>query len=257
MKKFSIITVVYNGESFIEETISSVEEQTFDDYEYIIIDGASTDRTLEKIKYSLQNKIVISENDEGIYDAMNKGINLASGEYTIFMNAGDTFSSRETLAKMASECTDDVIFGDVYFHFDGQSKVSVHAKGLDYITKGMPFVHQSTFVKTSLLKKEQFDLKYKIASDYDLFWRLYVNNAKFKYVKQIVANFRAGGVSDNNPAAILECSKIVKKYSPDGHSYMYFMHKYVTCFIKYNLAKIIGQKRYALIRKVKSQLSAL
>jgi glycosyltransferase involved in cell wall biosynthesis len=115
---FSIITVVYNGESLIDLTIQSVSNQTFTNYEYIIIDGSSKDNTLEIIKQNAKKYPLsiswISEKDKGLYDAMNKGLRMAKGDFVLFMNAGDCFFDHEVLAKIASKITPqtDVLYGE-------------------------------------------------------------------------------------------------------------------------------------------------
>ena len=112
---FSIITITFNASAVIEPTLRSIKSQTFLDYEYIVVDGASNDDTLAKVKNSgIKNMKVISEHDNGLYDAMNKGIKKATGQYLIFLNAGDSFVNENVLtmyARASNDGTADIIYG--------------------------------------------------------------------------------------------------------------------------------------------------
>jgi len=253
--KFSIITVVYNNFDGIEQTILSVTNQVFKEFEYIIIDGCSTDGTLELIEKHKKNiDKIITEPDMGIYDAMNKGINESKGEYILFMNSGDIFSSRNVLSDLAIHCTADIVYGNVLFVFDENSSVQVIPKGLSYLPHGMPFVHQAAFVKLKYARNNKFDQRYRLAADYDFFWRCYMIGLSFKYIDINVCNFKPGGVSDNNPSVILECSKIVKQHAPEQHRAWYFAMKYILCWFKYHFTRLIGLEKYSLLRKKKRNI---
>ena len=184
LPKISIITVAYNAVDTIEETILSVINQTYSNIEYIIIDGGSIDGTIDIIKkYSDNISYWISEPDKGIYDAMNKGINIATGEWINFMNAGDIFYNFNTLVDIfeINRTFADVVYGDriskcsfgEFYH-----KVDT----LDKFNKYFPIFHQSTFIKTKILKNNKFDLKYKICADYNQLYQLYKQNYTFHYL---------------------------------------------------------------------------
>ncbi len=171
LPKISIITIVFNDESNIEKTIQSVISQDYDNIEYIIIDGKSYDNTVKLIKkYDSQIFKWISEEDKGIYDAMNKGIDLSSGEYIIYMNSGDSFYNTSVISnifiknKLSHER--DIVFGDTRAVFSDYSRV-IKGKYPDNLNP-MSFNHQSVFVKTALLKKNKFNTVYKICSDKNL-----------------------------------------------------------------------------------------
>ncbi|MGB5966192.1 MAG: glycosyltransferase family 2 protein [Sulfurimonadaceae bacterium] len=167
----SIVTVVFNGKDALKKTIDSVINQTYKNIEYILIDGASTDGTTDIIKqYENQIDIRISEPDKGVYDAMNKGLKLASGEWVNFLNAGDTFFSNETINEIFNTKTQNefkLIYGDW---------INVNNKGLKNYIKSLPYLnkrhlkrrlqmnHQSLFVKTKNIPN--YDLTYKIKADY-------------------------------------------------------------------------------------------
>lgn len=194
----SVITVVYNNVAFIEKTINSVLSQIFDDFEYIIIDGGSTDGTLEIIK-KYQNNLshLISEKDRGIYDAMNKGVNVSSGKYCVFMNSGDIFANVNVMSDFQRELFpihSDVVYGDV---------ITVDSNGCRNYKKAenpgnkhrMYFCHQSAFASTRLLRLFPFDTKYPMSADFKFFKTCFQKKYVFKYVPQPVAIFSLTGVS--------------------------------------------------------------
>jgi len=198
----TIVTVVYNAEQEIEETIKSIIGQTYKNIEYIVIDGDSSDNTLDILK-KYENKIDywLSEKDNGIYDAMNKAINLAKGDWINFMNAGDSFVNKTIVSTMFSDgCSGDseVIYGDNYY-IKNDNKVLQKTRDLSFFYKGMPFNHQSCFVKADLMKEKKFsDYRYDIQCEYLFLYQLYLEGKVFKKVVCIVANYLADGFSDNN-----------------------------------------------------------
>jgi glycosyltransferase involved in cell wall biosynthesis len=168
----SVITVVYNNEKVIERTILSVINQSYANIEYIIIDGASTDKTVDIIKkYSEYLTYWISEPDKGIYDAMNKGINHIHGKWVIFMNSGDIFHSNKVVENVFHQNIPDdklVIYGNTIVDYVSFQKVKI-ATNPPKLWKGMIFYHQSSFTRTDILKKYCFDISYHIAADYNFF----------------------------------------------------------------------------------------
>lgn len=205
----SIITVCRNAEACIEATMDSILSQTFRNIEYIIIDGASTDRTLaliEQREVAFRSRGIafrwLSEPDGGIYDAMNKGIRLASGRWLNFMNAGDGFHDVEVLADIFSReeypSEVGVIYGDTELRLSFGS-VEMRPKPLEYMKKKMPFCHQSTFVRAEEMKAHPFDLTYPFAADYAFFYQYYQHGGGFRYVNRLVAYFESEeGASSRN-----------------------------------------------------------
>ena len=186
LPKITVVTVTYNAEKCLEETILSVINQTYPYIEYIVIDGGSTDGTIDIIKkYAAHIDYWVSEPDKGIYDAMNKGIDKATGEWINFMNAGDCFVSEKTLEKVFDQdyLEYDFIYGD---------RVNKDILGL-YIERANPFwlkdsycpqkgvCHQCTFVKTSLAKLYPYSLQYLYAGDYEMMLNVYYAKGKFLY----------------------------------------------------------------------------
>ncbi len=201
---FTIVTVVKNAELLISETLNSILNQSYKNYELILVDGVSTDSTLKKASNILSSanikSTILCGPDVGIYDAMNKGVVAASGDYTIFINAGDAFYSDQTLeslAKLIFQNPDfDIYYGDSFVSY-GAFKKFLKAGSLNKINCGMQFSHQSTLVLTRLLKTYPFSLRYKIASDYNFLLKAYQANWKFKYLQTPIAITLHGGMSDS------------------------------------------------------------
>ncbi|WP_172917224.1 glycosyltransferase family 2 protein [Capnocytophaga canis] len=196
----SIVTVSFNALKTIEQTILSVVNQTYPNIEYIIIDGGSTDGTVDIIK-KYEDKIAywVSEPDKGIYDAMNKGIEKASGEWINFMNSGDEFYNENVLRDVFLKENlkeVDVLYGDVVVKLP-KKEVLKKATPLQNIEKWMVFCHQSTFVRTKLHRENFFNITYKICADYDFFLKLYRKRKKFRYLSKVISKFLHGGVSDS------------------------------------------------------------
>ncbi len=192
----TIITVVYNGEKYLEETIQSVTNQTYPNVEYIIIDGGSTDGTVDIIKkYEDKIDYWVSEKDKGIYDAMNKGIDLASGEWINFMNAGDKFVNNQVLVDVDFEKHSKfvLLYGNKI-----QNRSIVYPLDIKKLELGeIMACHQSMFFNKDVLKQElYYNLKYKIYGDYELVNRIYIKHPSgIKYIDITIADFAGDGVS--------------------------------------------------------------
>jgi glycosyltransferase involved in cell wall biosynthesis len=209
---FSIITINLNNEKGLIDTIKSIENQNFVDFEHIIIDGDSNDGSLEVLeKIKNKNVICISEKDNGIYNAMNKGILISQGEYLIFINSGDMFSNNNCLDLINKNKEDfDIVYSDMII----QNKLSsAEIKHQDYIstefllTSGIP--HPGTAIKRELfnlvgLYKEN----YKLISDWIFFFTAFVKyKASFNHIPEPLVIFDAGGISSNKnniPSLIIE-----------------------------------------------------
>lgn len=195
----SIITVVYNGKEYIEETIQSVISQSYDNVEYIIIDGESTDGTASIIK-KYEDKIDYwrSEKDNGIYDAMNKGIDFVSGDWINFMNAGDKFYNNDVLKDVFGQANFekiDIIYGNNQVVYPNRTRIA-KAGDIYEIWKGSQFSHQSTFISSSFHKKNKYNISNRIGADFELFYKSFTNNRKFKYIDIILSSISSGGLSD-------------------------------------------------------------
>jgi len=207
--KITIITATYNSSSTIAACITSVNEQTYQNIEHIIIDGASTDKTLEIIQ-NTKNKItkIISEPDKGIYDAMNKGIRLATGDIVGILNSDDFFTSNKVIEKIVSTFMTnslDAVYGDICFvKPDNLNKVVRYYSSALFNPSLFRFgfmpPHPSFYVRSKWYKKlGPYKIDYKIAADYELLIRfLNVNKLKTHYLNFCVVTMRTGGDSTRN-----------------------------------------------------------
>lgn len=201
MVKITIITVCYNSVLDIEKTIASVIKQKYKNIEYIIIDGGSTDGTLSIIKAyenKINNLIYISEPDNGIYDAMNKGIELSTGEYLYFLNAGDELieGAINKIIKNLNEKY-DIAYGNIIkINSDIKEKVE-YSKYYHYkLLIGRTICHQAMFIKKTVFKKiGKFDLKFKLASDYEFILRLLKYRGTFRYLNIDIVKYDLQGLS--------------------------------------------------------------
>lgn len=215
--KVSIITVVYNGAKTIEDTIISVVEQSYCNIEYIIIDGQSTDGTLDIIKkYKDKINCVISEKDNGLYDAMNKGIRQATGDIIGIINSDDWYE-KDSIAKVVSyfKSNDvDLVYGKMFYVFSDGTKTMTGKEPLNELEYRMVISHPTVFIKKNIYEKYGvFDTTYKLAADYDLLLRFYHMNVKFGFVDDVIAFFRVGGSSyQHHKVTNTEHIHIVRKY---------------------------------------------
>ena len=210
--KISVVTVCYNAADTIDKTMLSVLNQTYHDIEYIIIDGGSTDGTVEIIrKYADRIAYWVSEPDKGIYDAMNKGIKVATGEWINFMNAGDSLFSRDTLQQFIESYPHmDVVYGYAMYMTQGRS-FRFKNSPMSEIEKKMPFCHQAVFTKVELLKKVLFDERFKSSGDYNLYYNLYKQKCTFQNIDVIVATFDAStGISKTAYKLVMRENALIK-----------------------------------------------
>jgi putative colanic acid biosynthesis glycosyltransferase len=191
---FSIITITFNNRDGLVKTSASIQSQIYQTYEWIIIDGNSTDGTqIDFINYP--TAIITSESDKGIYDAMNKGIEHATGDYIIFMNAGDVFANKNVLNDISKVCDThpDFIYGDS-LEDDHLKRARHHSK----INWGMHTHHQAMLYARRSLEGVRYNLNYKIAADYDLTLRFLKAAQNIIYLPIPICIFEVGGVSQTN-----------------------------------------------------------
>lgn len=218
--KLSIITINFNNRDGLRKTIESVVNQTWQEFEYIIIDGGSTDGSVEVIKeYADRIDYWVSEPDKGIYHAMNKGIDQAKGEYCLFMNSGDCIYQPTMLEKVHTELDGyDVICGEVVRDFDATKKLNSapHTISLAYLyNHTLP--HQATFIRNDILHKFHYDEAYKIVSDWKFFIvALVINNGSYQRIPNIIANYDTTGISSTNTTLLhIETETILKQLIPE------------------------------------------
>ena len=221
---FSIITVTYNAAATVQRTLDSVAAQSCSLYEHLIIDGASTDGTLDIVNQAMQRNPLISllsEPDKGLYDAMNKGIGLAKGDYLIFLNAGDKFHSAATLQTIADTILDNDYPGIVYGqtdivddngtflkprHLTAPRRLSVKS-----FADGMVVCHQAFVVLRRVAG--YYDLKYRYSADYEWCIRCLLRSRRNSYIDGVIIDYLAEGLTTaNHRASLMERFKIMSRY---------------------------------------------
>jgi len=214
---FSIISVCYNCQNKVRQTIESLREQTYNNFEYIVIDGDSLDQTIyevEKLTNGFNRVMIVSEKDKGIYDAMNKGVIRALGEYIFFLNMGDVFHDANVLMDVAKEISDneDIYYGDIC-KTDGSQIIQKNKATLNWtIFREYMICHQSIFARRQLLLNEPFDLEYKICSDRDWLIRVIKKGTSVKYIPRTICCFEVEGISSNYKKFEKESLQISVKY---------------------------------------------
>ncbi len=215
----SVITVVYNNVKDIERTMMSVLGQTYPAIEYIVIDGASNDGTLQVIeKHKDKLAKLISEKDRGIYDAMNKGISIATGDYIIFMNSGDEFYASDTVERVLASGDDaDIYYGETEMMDEQGNNLGRRRHAApDVFTwrsfkYGMSISHQAIYIKRELV--EPYDAKYQLSADIDWILKAAKKAKKIINVRRYVARYLVGGMSKKkHRQSLLERFEIMKKY---------------------------------------------
>ncbi|MFD0940628.1 glycosyltransferase family 2 protein [Pedobacter boryungensis] len=242
--KLSVITIVYNNAVDIERTMLSVLNQTYANIEYIVIDGASNDGTSDIInKYKDRLAVFVSEQDQGIYDAMNKGLKLATGDYVLFMNSGDEIYAPDTVKDVfASAPSGDIYYGETEMydanwkslgqrrhrapeHFDWHS-----------FKFGMNISHQAIYIKRSLT--EPYDLQYKYSSDIDWIIKAAKKSSNIVNTHMYVAKYLVGGMSKQKHLASLK-----ERFRILSHYYGFIPNVVNHIFIALNLAQYFLRHR--------------
>jgi len=249
-KVFSIVTVCLNSQNTIKRTIESVLKQHEYVKEYIIIDGLSKDMTLDIIKkyrnqFRLKNIIlnIVSEKDNGIYDAMNKGIMKCNGKIISLLNSDDWYENNALFLIFNSFHKNpfiEIVHGNLNYHCDGKVEKHIPKNKANFFWLGMIFQHPTFFIKKELYRKIKFNSNYKVAGDYDFFIRTILMKKKYRYINKTLVNFSSGGASSN----IIICIKEQHKAKiENGYNFFLtwissiFMIILVTCSFFKNLFK--------------------
>ena len=267
--KLSIITINYNNRDGLQRTINSVLCQTWSNYEWILVDGGSTDGSKELLeRYQMFFSFWCSEPDKGIYNAMNKGITHANGEYLLFLNSGDCFHNKFVLEHIDSEGLDKDIVAGVSVSED----TGMPMKKMDPDILRQLFFdslnHQATFINKTLFKDYQYNENNKIASDWEFFIRaILLDGCTFRYSNIIVSDFDTNGISNQSEFDVVqkeERKKILSQYfSPylrkdilrffDNESYVYYQKiEYMQTHSEYFY--ILGRKINSLLYLISKKL---
>lgn len=217
MTKFTIITCTFNASKFIDRTLGSVRRQTYPCIEHFIIDGVSRDDTVKKAQtyaYDASYPVIVkSEPDKGLYDAMNKGIQLAKGDYLIFLNAGDIFASDDVLTKVAEQIKDNrpgVIYGDTDIvdengNFVRKRRLAPPEKlTWKSFKEGMLVCHQSFYARTDIARKTPYNLGYKLSADVDWCIRIMKQTNELWNTHTTLCAYLEGGMSVKSHKASLK-----------------------------------------------------
>lgn len=219
---FTVITVTYNAAAFIQRTLQSVQQQTYTSFEYIIVDGASKDNTVAICRQCACVTQIISEPDRGLYDAMNKGIALAQGDYICFLNAGDQLKDEHTFQTVAQQLLaaddvwPDVIYGETEIvdeqgHFVRMRRLQApEILNWRSFREGMLVCHQAFWTSCSLAKQESYDLRYRFSADVDWCIRIMRRSQHLMNTHTTLIRYLDGGMSiQNHRASLLERFRIM------------------------------------------------
>ena len=244
---FSIITITFNAESTLEPTLQSVAAQTFTDYEYIIVDGASKDNTVALAqRYGKDIARIVSEPDRGLYDAMNKGIGLATGQYLIFLNAGDTLFAPDTLEQIngfIEKNHPDILYGETAIVDSDRRFIAMRRlKAPERLTwksfrMGMLVCHQAFIARRELAPL--YDLAYRFSADFDWCIRCMKKADSIVNTRLTLINYLNEGVTTrNHKASLRERYRIMTKYY--GHLAVLLLHVWFA--IRYYTARLLGRQ---------------
>jgi len=253
--QFSIITIVYNESDTIDSTLKSIISQSYNAFEYIVIDGKSTDGTTEIIKkYSNSIDYFISENDKGIYDAMNKGLSFCNGEYVIFMNGGDCFANEYVLEKIysilkSSNNLYDFIYGDSIVKMKENKTYPKRARNHRYFWYGMFANHQAMVYSLSIIRNYnlRYDLKYKISADYKFTLEFLQKSKSICYIPTAICLFSMDGISNQQKQlGLVEAQNArseVLRYTKLQNSFIGVI-LYLSRFLSDNMGNVYKYLRY-------------
>ncbi|SEA09466.1 Glycosyl transferase family 2 [Prevotella sp. tc2-28] len=261
--RFSIITVCFNSSHTIRDTILSVLNQTMSPFEYIIIDGKSTDGTLdiiEEFKHIFENKKiplrVFSESDKGLYDAMNKGIGMASGDVIGIINSDDWYEPKAieyANREFEQRKSISIVHGLVRrIRHDGYSYLMA-GKNIKRLRYYMCLNHPTFMVKKSVYDRiGAFDLQYKLSADYDFTLRAYLSGFEFYKVEKIMANMRLGGISELRYKEGLKEKRIIQK--KNGFSFYVYSLSYIAFEIKHRIINFLVKRNINYQKFIKKKI---
>ena len=254
----SIVTVVLNDPAGLRFTAESIKKQSSSNFEWIIVDGASSDETLKEIiEVSNVSPVVISEKDYGIYDAMNKGIAFANGDYLIFMNAGDSLANQFVIKMLEHNLEKesvDVLLGGTYQNVN-ECVFYRPPKNIRFIKKGLPAFHQSTVYRKELLDMRKFNLDYTLLADYEWLAAQCLSGVTVGYLNEPLSNYHVGGLSytETNKKfldmfsvkyKVLGCSKLMSVST----ALLAAMKTAIVMHVIYRLCGLSSSKRHSEVR---------
>ena len=249
----SIITVVYNGYPAVEATLLSVLSLNYPAIEYILIDGCSNDGTVEIIKkYKDRIASWVSEPDQGIYHAMNKGIERATGEWINFMNCGDRFATFDVLEIFKDEQINaDIVYGEAMIEYP-TFETRYERFPLKNMWKRMPFCHQACFVRTSIMKVYKFDLHYALSADFDFMYRAYTNGKDFLFINKVICrfDFTTGASRNYGLLSTKERRDSVLKHEFSLLKWLYYFVLIAYVRLSGSVKRMVGEKLTAWVTRL-------
>lgn len=250
----SVVTVCYNAVETLEETMLSVLNQTYPNVEYIVIDGGSTDGTVDIInKYADKLAYWVSEPDKGIYDAMNKGIAIATGNYINFMNAGDKYECFTSLSSFVDNILGDadIVFGNTIYKFKSNQFIR-KALPLSSLRTKPAFCHQSTLIRQKYHTEHLYDVAYRIGADYNFMYLSYYNwDARFQYIDKTLAIFNcAEGTSTDNLSEAMNEKFLIWGIENDWFQKIPWKVSLMRSIISHKFKQILPSKIVVAIKKI-------
>ena len=234
---FSIVTVTFNAEDTIEETIGSIIRQDYKNFEIILVDGLSTDRTVSRAQTVLEESgifyRILVEKDSGIFDAMNKGVAVSNGKWLLFINSGDELYDRNTLSSLMPRLSGGrgYYYGGVNIRYSNRESFSAYPSARINYSFGMGFCHQGMIISAALLKKQPYSMQYKLAADYCFVLWCESNNITYEYIPLLVATITSGGISDDKRGMVIDewisCLKKFNRYYYANAIYFFLFRMYI------------------------------
>ena len=252
----TIITVCYNSIDVLPATMDSLVSQTWSRFEYVVVDGASTDGTVGLLKDNqirFEEKRIpfhfISEPDKGIYDAMNKGVCMANGKWLLFLNAGDLLAAPDVLEKVFTVPSHgQIIYGDTLCAYQGQQKL-YPALPLNHLRWEMAFCHQSVFIERQLLTAQPYDISYQVCADHHFFLCMYLKEIPFDYRPFPISIYEISGYSDRNKLLSHKEKLRMQKELKIFHPSLRWLMREIEFYGKEGIKRIFGQQLIDRIRK--------
>lgn len=252
----SVITVCFRAGEQLKATVECILRQTWTELEYLVIDGGSEDGTLEFLEESrirFQERGIafryLSEPDQGIYDAMNKGVRMASGQWLLFLNAGDLLADDRVLEQVFKESSDaQILYGDTLCTYRGRTKL-YPALPLSSLIHEMAFCHQSACIRRELLLQHPYNTTYRICADHEFFLSMYLEDKTFEYRPLTVSVYEVAGYSDQNQMAAHREQRRMRKELRIARFSFADLWREIIFYVKQGVKTIFGQRFVDLVRK--------